>query len=143
MQQLTVPAALEALPAVSEFVKQGAAAAGLDKRAEYRLRLAVVELVTNTITHGYLEANLSGTVELRAEVDDRTLRVTLEDSAKPYDPSLTPPPDDLDLAAEDRKIGGLGVYLALEAVDGFRYERAGDRNRSVIVMNRTGRSAAG
>src|SRR5207302_1145446 len=107
----------DALAAVSEFVKEAAAAAGLDRRAAYQLRLAVMELVTNTITHGYLEANLFGAVELRAEVDDRALRVTLEDSAVPYDPSRAPPPDDMHLPAEERKIGGLGVYLALQALD--------------------------
>jgi anti-sigma regulatory factor (Ser/Thr protein kinase) len=42
----------------------------------------------------------------------------------------------LHLPAEQRKIGGLGVYLALGSVDRFCYERVGDRNRNVLVMNR-------
>lgn len=136
MRRLTVPAAVESLSAVSEYVKEAAAAAGLDARATYRLRLAVVELVTNTITHGYEEAGLFGTVELQAEVGERVLTLTLEDSAIPYDPLQTPQPDDLCAPLEERKIGGLGVYLALKEMDAFRYERVGDRNRSVIVMNR-------
>jgi anti-sigma regulatory factor (Ser/Thr protein kinase) len=143
MQALTVPAELEALTAVSGFVKDAALAAGLDGQAAYRLRLAVVELVTNTITHGYHAANLSGTVELRADIDDHALQVTLEDSATPFDPSRAPAPRDLNLPADERAIGGLGVYLALDALDGFRYERAGGRNRSILVMNRTGRPAGG
>lgn len=136
MQQLTVPAVLESLAAVSEFVKQVAAAAGLDQRAAYRLRLAVVELVTNAISHGYCEAGLCGMVDLRAELDDRLATITIEDTAIPYDPTQTPPPDDLHLPAEQRKIGGLGVYLALQDVDSFRYERVGDRNRSIVSMQR-------
>jgi anti-sigma regulatory factor (Ser/Thr protein kinase) len=102
----------------------------------YQLRLSVIELVTNTITHGYREANLSGTVELRAEMNDQFLTLTLEDSAIPYDPSQAPPPDDLSLPAEERQVGGLGVFLALRGLDAFRYERVGDRNRSVLVMKR-------
>lgn len=137
MHQLTVPAELASLEAVSGFVKQAAADAGLGPRAAYRLRLAVVELVTNSITHGYCEAGLCGAVDLRSETDDRTLTVTIEDAAIPYDPTRTPPPDDLDLPIEQRKIGGLGVYLALQDVDAFRYERVGGRNRSTVVMNRT------
>ena len=112
MPQLTVPAVLESLAAVSEFVQQAAAAAGLDQRTTYRLRLAVVELVTNSITHGYCEAGLCGTVDLRAELDDRQLTVTIEDTAIPYDPTQTPAPDDLGLPVEQRKIGGLGVPRA-------------------------------
>jgi anti-sigma regulatory factor (Ser/Thr protein kinase) len=139
--QLTVTAALDSLPAVSDFVKQAAAAAGLDRGAAYRLRLSVVELVTNTITHGYRAANRPGTVELRAEMDDQSLTLTLDDSAPPYDPSGAPPPD-LSRPAEERQVGGLGVFLALQGVDAFRYERVGDRNRSVLVMKRPAPSPA-
>ena len=141
--QLTVTSALDSLSAVSAFVKEAAAAAGLDSSAAYRLRLSVVELVTNTITHGYLEANRTGTVDLRAEIDDQSLTLTLEDTAVPYDPSQTPPPPDLTLPAEERLPGGLGVFLALQGVDSFRYERVGDRNRSVLVVKRPDPPSAG
>src|SRR5262245_1487558 len=115
--QLTVTAALDSLSAVSEFVKEAAAAAGLDRSAAYQLRLSVIELVTNTITHGYMAANRSGTVELRAELDEQSLTLTLEDSAIPYDPSQTPLPPDISRPAEERPVGGLGVFLALQGVD--------------------------
>lgn len=136
MHQLTVPSAIESISPVSEFVKRLAAEAGLDARAAYRFRLAAVELVTNSITHGYCEAGLCGTVELRAEIDDRHLTLTIEDTAIPYDPRQTPEPDDLHLPVEERKIGGLGVYLVLQDVDSYRYEYVGNRNRSVVTMNR-------
>jgi anti-sigma regulatory factor (Ser/Thr protein kinase) len=141
--QLTVAAALDSLSAVSDFVKQAAVAAGLNRGAAYQLRLSVIELVTNTITHGYAEVSRSGTIELRAEMDDRSLTLTLEDSALPYDPSQTPPPQDLSRPVEERQVGGLGVFLALQGVDSFHYERVGDRNRSVLVMKRPGPSPAG
>ena len=136
MHRLTVPAVLESLEAVSEYAKKAAAAAALDERAAYRMRLAVIELVTNAITHGYGEGGLSGMVDLSAELDDRSVTITIEDTATPYDPTQTPPPDDLHLPVEQRKIGGLGVYLALQDVDSFRYERVGGRNRNTVVMQR-------
>ena len=105
-------------------------------RETYRLRLAVIELVTNSITHGYCEAGLCGTVELRAEIDDRELTLVIEDTAIPYDPTQTPAPDDLDAPVDERKIGGLGVYLALQDVDSFRYEHVGGRNRCTVGMKR-------
>jgi anti-sigma regulatory factor (Ser/Thr protein kinase) len=136
MPHLTVPADLASLAPVSEFVQQSAASAGLDARAAYRLRLAVIELVTNTITHGYCEAGLRGSIDLKAELDEQELTVILEDTAIPYDPSQAPPPGDLDKPIAERKIGGLGVYLALQEVDSYRYERHNDRNRSILVMKR-------
>jgi anti-sigma regulatory factor (Ser/Thr protein kinase) len=142
MWQLTVPAVLASIAPVSTLLKEVAATAGLDTQLAYRLRLAVVELVTNTITHGYLEANRSGAVELRADMDERTLTVTLEDTGVPFDPTQALPPD-LTLPADQRKIGGLGVYLALRDVGSYRYERAGDRNRSVLVVDRPAPAPAG
>jgi anti-sigma regulatory factor (Ser/Thr protein kinase) len=140
--QLSVPAVLESLAAVSQFVQEAAAAAGLDRSAAYQLRLSVVELVTNTIVHGYGGGNPSGAVELRADLDEQSLTITLEDGATPYDPSQAPPPD-LSVPADERQAGGLGVFLALQGLESFRYERVGDHNRSVLVMKRPGPSPAG
>ncbi len=143
MPQLTVTAALESLPAVSGFVKRAATDAGLDERAAYRLRLAVIELVTNTITYGYLDAHSDGVIDLETETGERSLTLTLEDEGIPYDPSESPASTDLDRPAEERQVGGLGVYLALLSVNAFRYERVGKRNRSVLVINRGAPSPAG
>jgi anti-sigma regulatory factor (Ser/Thr protein kinase) len=69
-------------------------------------------------------------------MDDRTLRVILEDRGTPFDPRQVAPPVNLQAPAEERQIGGLGIYLALTGVDQFFYERVGDCNRNVLVMNR-------
>jgi anti-sigma regulatory factor (Ser/Thr protein kinase) len=136
MQALTMPATLDSLGAIGHFVMAAAAAAGLTKTAAYRLRLAVDEFATNIIVHGYGGACDAKSIHLRAEIDDALLTVTLEDEGVAFDPRDMPPPDDMHLPAEERKIGGLGVYLALEGIDRFHYERVGNRNRSVLVMSR-------
>jgi anti-sigma regulatory factor (Ser/Thr protein kinase) len=137
---LTVPATLDSLAPIATYVLAAADEAGLDRRARYRLRLSVDELASNIIMHGCAEATDAGVepapIELRAEIDDKTLTVTIEDSGAPFDPSDVPPPDDLHLPAEQRKIGGLGVYLALQGVDHFSYDRIGARNRTTLVVNR-------
>jgi serine/threonine-protein kinase RsbW len=134
MNPMTVPATLDSLGAIADYVMAAATSAGLDKRASYSLRLAVDEIVTNIIVHGYADAGLQGTLELSADIDDRTLKVTIEDSGVAYDPHQAPVPD-TSLPLEERPIGGLGVYLALKSVDEFLYERVGDRNRSTFKMH--------
>jgi anti-sigma regulatory factor (Ser/Thr protein kinase) len=134
MTPVTVPATLDSLGAIADYVLAAAASAGLDKRASYRLRLAVDEIVTNIIVYGYGEADLPGTLELRAALDDNALTVSIEDSGVAYDPRQAPVPD-TSLPLEERPIGGLGVYLALKSVDEFLYERVGDRNRSTFTMH--------
>jgi serine/threonine-protein kinase RsbW len=136
MESLTVRGTLEALGSVREYVMAAAAAAGLDRKATYRLILAVDEIATNAVVHGYADAGRQGDLELSAAIDTRSLSVTLEDSGPPFDPRRMPRPDDLDLPLERRDIGGLGVYLALKGVDRFVYEYAGGRNRNTFVMQR-------
>jgi anti-sigma regulatory factor (Ser/Thr protein kinase) len=130
----TVPATLDSLEAVAEFVMTAAAAAGLDKRVSYRLRLAVDEIATNIIVHGYVEAGLQGALELCADIDDRTLTLSIEDTGVAFDPRQAAVPE-TDLPLEQRPIGGLGVYLAMRSVDEFLYERVGDRNRTIFKLH--------
>jgi anti-sigma regulatory factor (Ser/Thr protein kinase) len=140
MNTLTVPATLDSLADIAAFVLAAADAAGLGRQARYRLRLAVDELATNAITHGCPEAPASGapprTIDLCADASDEALTVVMEDGGVPFDPRQQPAPSGLDLPAEERDLGGLGIFLALEGVDQFRYERVGDRNRNVLVVNR-------
>jgi serine/threonine-protein kinase RsbW len=130
----TVVATLESLGAIAAFVTAAAAAAGLDKRASYHLRLATDEIATNIIVHGYAEAGLQGELKLFSDIDDSTLTITIEDTGVTFDPRQAASPD-TDLPLEQRPIGGLGVYLAIRSVDEFLYERRGDRNRTIFKMH--------
>ncbi|MCW5848794.1 MAG: SpoIIE family protein phosphatase [Anaerolineae bacterium] len=138
MDSITLPGSLDSLPAIGQYVMTAAKEAGLDKKAAYRLRLAVDEVATNSIVHGYEEHGLSGMLAVGADIDDQALRIYIEDTGPAYDPRSTPPPDNLDRPLEERNIGGLGVYLTLRGVDQFLYERVGDRNRNIFVINRPG-----
>ena len=143
MESLVVPAVLDSLDPIGRAVLDAARAAGLDRKATYRLRLAVDEVATNIITHGYQEANLTGDITLAVELDSATLTIVLEDEAIPFDPRGEGTPEQIHESLEERPIGGLGVFLALKNVDRFDYQRAGEKNRNVFVMNRTPLEATG
>lgn len=138
MEALTVPAVLDSLSPIGQYVLRAAGDAGLDRKASYRLRLAVDEIATNIIDHGYGDAGVAGEILIRADLDKNALVITLEDTATPFDPTTRMRPEQIDKPIEERPIGGLGVYLAVEGVDEFRYEYAGNRNRNVFVMKRLG-----
>ncbi len=143
MECLCVPGSLDSLGKIAEYVMSAAASAGLDQRTSYRLRSAVDEIVTNIILHGYTAAGRQGDLHLKSTVDDKALTISVEDTGVTYDPRQIPPPDNLDIPLEQRPIGGLGIYLALQNVDQFQYERVGDHNRSTFVVNRKTFPAAG
>jgi anti-sigma regulatory factor (Ser/Thr protein kinase) len=134
MKSSTVPATLDSLRPIADYVMAAAAAAGLDRRASYRLRLAVDEIATNIIVHGYANAGRQGVLGLRADIDDRALTIAIDDTGVTYDPRQAPIPD-INLPIEQRPVGGLGVYLAMRSVDEFFYEQLGDRNRTIFKMH--------
>jgi anti-sigma regulatory factor (Ser/Thr protein kinase) len=135
MENLTVAGTLDSLDAIAKYVMAVAAATGLDKKTSYNLRLAVDEIATNIIIHGYEEAGREGVLDLQAVVDEQSLTISIEDTGVPYDPAQRPNPDDLALPLEQRKMGGLGVYLAIHGVDKFIYERVGDQNHNIFIVN--------
>jgi anti-sigma regulatory factor (Ser/Thr protein kinase) len=135
-KSLTVPGTLDSLKAIAAYVMKAAAEAGLDKKVTYRLRLAVDEIATNIITHGYDEAGLEGEIVVQTDLDDETLTIYLDDTGAAYNPQLNEAPDDLNLPLEERQIGGLGLYLTTRNVDKFFYKRIGNQNRHTFVVNR-------
>jgi glycogen operon protein len=135
-QRLTVPAQLSSLGTIEQFVRGAAAAGGLSEQAGYKLCLAVVEIVTNSITHGLGEQAGEAVLDLSWAVGDDAVTVVLEDTGRPYNPSQTPCPTDLTAPLVARKVGGLGISLAMQAVDRFDYQRVGDKNRHTFIMKR-------
>jgi anti-sigma regulatory factor (Ser/Thr protein kinase) len=135
---LSVAAEPSALVVVQAFISEAARQAGLGALATHRLALAVEELTANIVQHGYVEQGLTGDLQLSWELRDDRLVVMLQDHGIPFDPTRHHSPTAADLARpiEEREIGGLGIYLALRGLDGFRYERGPGVNRSILEMRR-------
>ncbi|MGA7797994.1 MAG: ATP-binding protein [Methanoregula sp.] len=120
---IVIPALLDAIPGVSFELEQYLRSSGFSDEQILDLQLAVEEVITNTIMHGY--AGTPGTIAIccRAEQDEVTVQIS--DDAPAFDPLQVPEPDtsaDLD----DRVIGGLGIFLIRKVTDNatYRYEKA-------------------
>ncbi|NEO28048.1 MAG: ATP-binding protein [Kamptonema sp. SIO4C4] len=139
MEGLTVVGRLDALKEVAAYIQRVAEKAGLDREAAYRLRLAIDEVTTNIILHGYQAAGLAGNICLTSRLDARSLTIIIEDTGRSYNPQSVHETEaaTVHLPLEKRPVGGLGVYLALHSVDHFQYHSLGDRNRSILTMYRS------
>jgi len=135
---LIVPGELESLKAIRDYVMDATSMAGLNKVLANRLRLAVDEIVTNSIVHGYGDAGLEGDVRINAQIDEQKLIITVEDEGEYFDPTQhnLPSPADLGQPLDTRDIGGLGIYLAINSIDDFYFERDGSLNRNIFTMYR-------
>src|SRR5260370_35634672 len=116
VDSLTVPGTLDSLEAIGQFVLGAAGDAGLDRKASYRLRLAVDEIATNIVVHGYEEAGRQGPIDIWAELDDAELRVCLQDFAVPFDPCEARGPEGRGRPLEEPERGCLGLFLAYRRV---------------------------
>ena len=136
MEPITVPATLDFLSKIANYVMAAANHAGLEGKTAYKLRLAVDEIATNIITHGYQESDQEGFINIEAHINTTTITITLSDTGVEFNPIQDTPESELNLPMEKRQIGGLGVYLAKENVDQLLYERKGNQNRNILVVNR-------
>lgn len=137
MQGLTVPDNLDGLSPIRDYVADMARAAGLPEPAIYKLCLAVDEIATNLVVHGYKEAGLTGDITVTGRVDCGKVIIELHDTGKSYDPNKHAVPDteSLSLPLEERIIGGLGIMLARDSVDELQYESTSTGNTHRFIVN--------
>jgi serine/threonine-protein kinase RsbW len=134
MDALTLPGTLDSLAAIRQFVGEMGEKAGLDRKALYRLKLAVDEIATNIVTHGYEDAGQQGEIVVSATLQPAAFTIQLEDTSGEYDPYGLGQPGHLDKPISERPIGGLGVFLTVRGVDEFRYERINGRNLHTFMV---------
>jgi serine/threonine-protein kinase RsbW len=121
----------EAVPALSSAFAAFAAELGLSLRTRSAVNLALEEVVTNVIVHGY-QGREGMPIEVEVKVRLGELVACVEDQAPPFDPVCAPEPD-LSLPLEQRQPGGVGIHLVRNMMDRLEYTRADGRNRLVIT----------
>lgn len=132
MQQITLSAELESLAAFRNHVKTICQnVSGLDEQAVYDIQLAVDEICTNIITHGYAGMD-PGSIILHAEVGAETLAVTITDFGHAFEPAEPPAPDP-NASLEEREIGGLGLFFVHSSVDDIEYESSPTGNTTRLI----------
>jgi serine/threonine-protein kinase RsbW len=137
VERLRLPAALDSIDEVVGFVAALTKAAGLSDRQGRRLRLAAEELVANIVTHGY--GGCGGPareLELEGGVEPGHVWLRVTDAAPPFDPTRVAAPPDLARPLSQRRLGGLGLYLARSAADRLSYEYTAGQNQVTIYLDR-------
>lgn len=95
------------------------------------VNLALEEALTNVISYGYDDQD-HHVIDMSFEKDGRKLTMVITDDGHAYDPTQREDPD-ITLAAEDRPIGGLGIFLIKKNMDSVTYQRSEERNHLILT----------
>ena len=90
------------------------------------MKLAVEEAVVNVINYAYPAGEI-GDINIEATATAMALKFKITDSGVSFAPTDAPDVD-TSLSAEERRIGGLGIFLVRQLMDTINYERIDGKN---------------
>ncbi len=130
MKKLKLNPTLEAMEQVTAFVEQELEKADLSMKTITQMNIAVDEIFSNI-------AQYSGASDATVGVDVEAGCVTLRfaDNGRPYNPIEKPDPD-ITLSADERDIGGLGIFMVKKIMDTVRYEYHDGLNILTLIKHR-------
>ena len=112
---------------LSEFMDGVVADLSLEMTDAYNLHLALEEACSNIIRYAY-PGDTGGQFVLDVQADSRQVVFTLTDKGIPFNPLENAPEVDTTLSAEQREIGGLGIFLIRSVMHSVDYQRRDDSN---------------
>ena len=134
MKEMTLPAVVENIAQVTDFVNAQLEEIGCPMKAQVQIDIAIDELFGNIAQYAYNPE--TGPATVRVEVSDAPISVTITfmDHGVPYDPLQKEDPD-ITLSAEERGSGGLGIFMVKKTMDEITYEYKDGQNILRIKKN--------
>lgn len=126
------------ITALEPFVEQITDAFSLDMGLSFQLQLVLDEAVSNVVHYAYGEAKgmpITINADLLEDGDGRQLTLTITDEGMEFNPLEQAPEVDTTLSAEEREIGGLGIFLIRQTMDDVIYERKENKNIFTMVKS--------
>ena len=130
---LRVAADVAQLATIRAFVERQAHALGVDASEIYDLILAVNEVATNIVVHGY--RSQPGMIEIELWRRGDAIEIRLRDQARLFDPTRVPMPD-LTLPLHKRPLGGMGVHVTRQIMDTMRYRVTPEGGNELTLVKR-------
>ncbi|MDE7031229.1 MAG: ATP-binding protein [Lachnospiraceae bacterium] len=134
MNELTIDATVENIVQVTSFVEEKLEALGCPMKAQMQISVAIDELFGNIAHYAYNPEVGPATVRVEVIRSPLAVVITFIDNGVQYDPLAKEDPDTA-LSAEEREIGGLGIYMVKKSMDEITYEYREGQNILRIRKN--------
>jgi len=130
-KRLTFKSTTDNLAAIREFVKTTAHQAGFSKDVAGKIILAVDEAVTNVIKHAYRYSE-DGKILISISFIKNKFSISISDKGTHFDSKLIKDPD-LEEYYEQKRVGGLGMFLMKKLMDDIKYSQLQNRNKVTLI----------
>ena len=130
----TFPAKTEALPDILGFVEETLEGYGCPMKIQMAVCVAIEEVFVNVAHYAYGNGEGDMNLGIGFDEENRTITFRMTDKGVPFDPLQKPDPD-ITLSAEEREIGGLGIFIAKKTMDSLRYSYENGEN--ILTMIKT------
>jgi anti-sigma regulatory factor (Ser/Thr protein kinase) len=117
---------VDEVPTVVSALQQFSAREGLDQAVVQAAELALDEWLTNIISYGYRDTH-EHSIRVEFIIEHKALKLVVSDDGVAFNPFDVAVPD-LSSPLEDRKVGGMGIFLVTEFMDEHCYLRSEGRN---------------
>ena len=131
-RRLVLPNDIETIPQLNEFIDSVAEEVGLEMSLTMSLNLALEEAVVNVMEYAYPEGQ-KGNVEIEVTADQQWMTFVIMDTGIAFDPTMKEDADTT-LSAEERPIGGLGIFMVRQLMDVIDYKR--EDNKNVLTLQK-------
>lgn len=121
-----LPADLREIERLNRIIRHFGELHEIPSRVLYAVNLALDEVVTNVIRHGY-EDPKDKEVVVEVTACEGTVATVVSDSGQPFNPLDVPPPD-IEAPLAERELGGLGIHLVRNLMDRAEYRRENEKN---------------
>ena len=127
MKEITIDATIDNVQTITDFVDERLEEMNCPVKAQMQIDIVIDELCSNVARYAY--SDRIGKVTVSVDTVDKPMKVwlTFTDEGVPYNPLAKEDPD-ITLSAEERKLGGLGIYMVKKMMDDFQYEYKDGKN---------------
>ena len=133
MTKQTFPAKIEALTDVLGFVEQTLENLECSMKIQTALCVALEEVFVNVAHYAYPNGEGDMALSIAFDRENRVVTFRMTDKGVPFDPLKKPDPD-ITLSAEEREIGGLGIFITKKTMDTVHYTYENGEN--ILTMTK-------
>ncbi len=134
MKELKIKASIENLERVIAFVDEELEQSDCSMKTQMQIDVAVEEIFVNIASYAYQPGEGDATITIDIAQNPTRAEITFVDSGIAYDPLKKEDPD-VTLSAEERQIGGLGIFMVKKSMDDMIYNYSNGQNILKIIKN--------